>query len=294
MPDTSPPSSPSGKPAPPREGFLFPGEPEGPSPASTTPGGHGAPADEASSEYVHHAQVRAATPPRRVPVAIALTALLVAAGGAGWLAWGLLKDAPAEAPVNLSPKVTGEHLEALKRDLESELDLGSDPVVRDLRQRLLRDPEDMEALLSMGYLHVQRREYDRARGYYLYASQVDPASLEARTHLGTVAYFLGNVEEALHHYQQVLALDKDYTVALFEMGAVLRYGKNDLPAAIETWEHFLRLDPDAEEAERIRGLVAEAKRMIRTGEWKPTPPSARPTVPKGPPEEMPWPGEVRQ
>lgn len=245
----------------------------------------------AAEHEERHVPVRAPKPPRRVPV-VAVLALLVGVIGAAWVAGVLLSDAPIEEPPKMRAATGTEspELAALRLALESELELGEDPVVVDLRQRLLHNPEDLEALLTMGYIHVQRKEYDKARGYYLYASQVNPRSLEARTHLGTTAYFLGNIDEAMHHYEEVLALDPDYTVALFEMGAVQRYGKNDLPGAIRTWERFLELDPDAEEARQIRELVAEAKRMVESGEWKPPAPEEKPKPVN--PEDLPWPGQT--
>ncbi|MDH5527999.1 MAG: tetratricopeptide repeat protein [Nitrospirota bacterium] len=266
--------------------LAFPQEPEPVPPSAEAP----STGDSAEAEE-RKVRVRKPRGPKRVPV-VAVLALVAAAVGAAWVAGMLLSDPAMESSTPQMRTTTGTEspeLAALRRALESELELGEDPMVVDLRQRLLRNPEDLEALLTMGYVHVQRKEYDKARGYYLYASQVDPRSLEARTHLGTTAYFLGNIEEALHHYDQVLALDPDYTVALFEMGAVLRFGKNDLPAAIRTWERFLELDPDAEEARQVRELVAEAKRMVDSGEWKPPAPHAKPEPVD--PETLPWPGQ---
>lgn len=175
---------------------------------------------------------------------------------------------------------------SLAAEIQEKLSEPEGPAFQILRNRLQENPADVDALLSMGYLYVTRRDYLKARGYYLQASQEAPENLEARTHLGTVAYFLDNLDEALHHYQSVLALDPDYTVALFEMGAALRYGKEDLPAAIQTWERFLALDPEADEADQIRGLVAEAKQMIADG-WQPPAPDPKTETP---PQE-PWPGE---
>ncbi|MBI5136086.1 MAG: tetratricopeptide repeat protein [Nitrospirae bacterium] len=174
-------------------------------------------------------------------------------------------------------------------DVQAALQGEGDPHLLALKAQLAQNPEDVEALLSVGYLYVKQRDYGKARGYYLRASQVAPKNLEARTHLGTVAYFLGDTDEALHHYRQVLALDPDYTVALFEMGAVLRYGKGDLQGAVDTWEHFLRLDPEAEEAARIRELVAETRKLIATGAaGHPDTAPPHPAAPKAP-ADAPWP-----
>jgi len=165
-----------------------------------------------------------------------------------------------------------------------------DPRLPGLRARLDENPEDVDALLSAGYVYVEHHAYTKARGYYLRASQVAPENVEARTHLGTVAYFLGHLDEALHHYEQALALDPDYAPAYFEMGAALRFGRHDLQGAIDAWEHFLKLDPDAEEAGRIHELVAEARRMLAEG-TAPEPSAPAPEPAPFDPATAPWPGQ---
>lgn len=233
-------------------------------------------------------------------VGVALTAA-VAAGLVGWWAAGPLPGAPVRdgsppaSPPPASPagaQSTADRIaiEGTTRALEAELAEGNDPDIRALRAELAANPDDVEALLSMGYLYVQRRAYSKARGYYLRASQVAPANLEARTHLGTVAYFQGNLDEALHHYREALALNPDYAPAYFEMGAALRFGRHDLQGAIDAWEHFLKLDPDAEEAGRIRDLVAEARRMLAEGA-APEPSAPVPEPAPFDPATAPWPGQ---
>lgn len=202
--------------------------------------------------------------------------LLTAAGWAVGIACvvvavGLfMSDVPVPKPISPYVKVgvaggaAPDHagVQALASDLEAELAKENDPHLLALKGRLAQNPNDTEALLDIGFLYVKEKQYAKARGYYLRASQTAPKNLEARTHLGTVAYFLGDVDEALHHYDQVLALDPNYTVALFEMGAVLRFGKDDLQGAVDTWERFLELDPEAREAENIRNLVDQTKAQI--------------------------------
>lgn len=164
-----------------------------------------------------------------------------------------------------------------------------DPRLAPLEARLAEDPEDVDALLSAGYVYVEHHAYAKARDYYLRAARVAPDNVEARTHLGTVAYFLGDLDEALHHYEEALALNPDYAPAYFEMGAALRFGRQDLKGAVEAWEHFLSLDPDAQEAARIRELVAEARRMLAEG-TAPAPHAPPPAEPFDP-ETAPWPGQ---
>jgi len=244
---------------------------------------------------------------------LAAAAVLVAgaAVAVGWLSTAdRVPDTPAARAAGASatppaasavtdPRAAAERfrMESAAKALKRELDRGDDPRAAALRERLAADPDDVEALLALGDMSVRRRAYAEAKGFYLHAAKVAPQNLEARTHLGTVAYFLGDPDEALHHYRQALALDPDYTVALFEMGAVLRFGKEDLAGAVATWEHFLRLDPDAPEAARIRELVAEARRLIAAGHTgapaaRPqAAPAASPEPAPADPASAPWPGE---
>ena len=230
-----------------------------------------------------------------VPILGGALVVCIAAALVGWL----LSDTPnssssAPHPQAASGAEAKRGAGALAGELEKSLAAEEDPHLLSLKGILAENPEDLEALLGVGYLYVQQRAYSKAKGYYLRAAQVAPGSLEARTHLGTVAYFLGDVDEALHHYDQVLSVDPDYTVALFEMGAVLRFGKGDLEGAATAWERFLGLDPEAEEAEQIRDLVAETRALIAEGPVSHgTAPDADATpAPEADPAHAPWPGEA--
>jgi len=255
------------------------------------------------------------TPVRRT-VAVAVAALVVAGAAAavGRMASGSLRPAAPAAPVHAAPPgaATSETPDGVpesvqrireakvQAELRKVLDPGApgaaepegdaDPRLAPLLARLKANPDDVDALLSAGYVYVQHHAYDKARGYYLHAAQVAPDNVEARTHLGTVAYFLGNLDEALHHYEQALALNPDYAPAYFEMGAALRFGRHDLAGAVKAWERFLELDPGAAEAGRIRELVAETKRMLAEG-TAPAPgtPGQGHAAPLDP-STAPWPG----
>jgi tetratricopeptide (TPR) repeat protein len=247
------------------------------------------------------------TPVRRAATVAAALALAAVTGVVGYLASGPhprtperaegpAPAPPAPAPAS-DPKSAADEVRVAKvrAGLEAKLAEEEDPHILALEARLKENPADVDALLSIGYLYVQRREYSKARGYYMRAAQVAPGNVEARTHLGSVAYFLGHLDEALHHYEQALALDPDYAPAYFEMGAALRFGRGDLQGAIDAWERFLVLDPQAEEADRIRELIAEARRMLAEG----TAPNVRHPAEPGPvpepvpidPESAPWPGQ---
>ena len=232
------------------------------------------------------------TPSHNTPsirTVLIFTVAALAAAGTGWL---VVSNLPESKPgivtdTSVPQAVQSAQARSASREIRAHLEEPDDPHIEALRAALMENPNDIEILLSLGDVYVRERQYVKAKGYYLRASQVAPENLEARTHLGTVAYFLGDVDEALHHYDQVLALNPDYTVALFEMGAVLRYGKQDLPTAVKTWERFLALDPDAEESGQIRELVAEAKKIMTEG--PPVVRQSRPAREAVDPESIPWP-----
>ncbi len=239
-----------------------------------------------------------ATPPTPSAPPTAMKSIAVTVGWAVGLAAvvtgvGLyMSDVPTpksmvKAAPNVMPANHPNPVQSAANDLQNLLRNEADPHLLSLKKQLAIDPNDVESLLSIGILYVQQKEYSKAKGYYLRAAQVAPKNLEARTHLGTVAYFLGDVDEALHHYDEVLALNPDYTVALFEMGAVLRYGKGDLQAAVDAWQRFLALDPDAKEADQIRQLVIESKALLAKQNQPPQPLSGHPDQ-----STAPWPGKT--
>ena len=142
---------------------------------------------------------------------------------------------------------------------------GQDPTTP-LRARLLQNPQDVEALLGLAHLHLDRERLDDAEAIYRQVLSLQPKNVEAITHLGTVLLGRGQAVAALREYDAALAIQPDYVHALWDKATLLQEVMQDYPAAIRTWEAFARaVGPDSQDAKTAERFIGEARDAMQKG-----------------------------
>jgi cytochrome c-type biogenesis protein CcmH/NrfG len=132
-------------------------------------------------------------------------------------------------------------------------------MVRDYRARLEKDPGDLEALLGMAELNLQRQDLSQAIDFYKRALEVDPGNAEALARFGMVLAGTGHFPEALTALDRALARDPNHVEALWWKGQVQLYGLKDRAGAAATWERVAGLLPPGPEREKAQAALAEAR-----------------------------------
>lgn len=130
-----------------------------------------------------------------------------------------------------------------------------------LRDILARDPDNLNAALSLANKLYDARRYAEAVPYYQTAFRLDPTNVEVSTDLGTALYYSGQPDAALAQYQQSLALDATHAQTLFNIGIVAFEGKGDARRAIDSWERLLSTNPNYPERARVEQLLAQARQQ---------------------------------
>jgi tetratricopeptide (TPR) repeat protein len=125
----------------------------------------------------------------------------------------------------------------------------------------LADPENapIPAQLKMAHEALDRGQLDEARRVYQRVLARDPQNVEAITHIGSVLYQEGRVDDALKQVEEALRIDPTYIHALWDRAQYLFHGKRDFPAAARAAEAFLKVVPDGPDADNVRKLLAEAR-----------------------------------
>jgi cytochrome c-type biogenesis protein CcmH/NrfG len=140
---------------------------------------------------------------------------------------------------------------------------GQDPTTP-WRARLLQNPQDVGALLSLAHIHLDEQRLDDAESLYRQVLSLQPKNVEAITHLGTVMLGRGQAGVALRQYDQALAIQPDYIHALWDKANLLQQVMQDYPAAIRTWEIFLRtVGPDSQDGKTAQQLIAAAREAMK-------------------------------
>jgi tetratricopeptide (TPR) repeat protein len=131
--------------------------------------------------------------------------------------------------------------------------------VTEYKQRLERNPEDMEALVFLGNANYDITRFDKASEYYERVLAIDPTNITVRTDLATSYYKTGQVDRALNEIQTVLQQSPDHETALFNLGIILLSDKTDRKGAIEAWEKLLKEHPDSARSQELRQTIEELR-----------------------------------
>jgi cytochrome c-type biogenesis protein CcmH len=134
--------------------------------------------------------------------------------------------------------------------------------IREYRARLAKDPRDVEALLGIGELNVQRQNPKEAIEYYKRVLEIEPENPRALAPIGLILGGAGYADEALRIFERILARDPNYPVALWGKGWTLYERKQDYAGAIAAWERLLGTPGLAADTDQIAALLVEARKKL--------------------------------
>ena len=130
-----------------------------------------------------------------------------------------------------------------------------DLVVPELEQVLRLHPNQVNAMLNLGYSQLQLARYEDARQSFQRALEILPESLTAHSNLGLVHFRLREYDEAIRYYLRVLELaaekkhygtrdrtDEQILVARLQLGGAYA-AAGDVEAAIRQYERALQSNP---------------------------------------------------
>jgi tetratricopeptide (TPR) repeat protein len=134
-----------------------------------------------------------------------------------------------------------------------------DGALAELERALTLAPEDdnLEQALANGLSRAGR--FEEAMRHYEAILARTPCYLGALTNLGAAHERRGNVDEGIRHYQRAIGCDPDYANAYRNLGAALAR-KGELEGALEALRKAQSLSPGDEE---IRAAIAEIESLER-------------------------------
>lgn len=124
------------------------------------------------------------------------------------------------------------------------------------------DRSSYEANLRMGWLHYKAGMHKESLAYYKIAAGLMPYAIEAKLGCTYPAAALGNTEELIRQYDQVLTIDPQNATANYWRG-MIHYGKKEYAQAFKCFEKLVNLYPFGHD-----GLLMFAWTSLRLGKTR--------------------------
>jgi len=120
------------------------------------------------------------------------------------------------------------------------------------------DPNSAGALVNLGTVYFNARDWREAERYYAKAVEVDPEYALAHFNLGNLYDERGNRQQALSHYLAALRIQPSYADAHYNVALLYQSAGQQLKA-VHHWKLYLKLDPNSAWAAIARRELAKLK-----------------------------------
>ena len=134
--------------------------------------------------------------------------------------------------------------------------------VKQLQERLNKDPNDIEAAQSLGNLYYDKEDAGLAILYYRHALDINPDLSGVRTDMGAMYWRNNDLSLAEQAFREVIARDPVFGQAYVNLGLLLYHAKNNIMEARSVWQRLIDIDPDHEAAAKARELLWETAALV--------------------------------
>lgn len=129
-----------------------------------------------------------------------------------------------------------------------------------LMAELKSEPKDVEALIALGDVYFEAKNYNVAGGWMRRAVAADPGNMTAHMALGAAEFNIGDAADARTNWLDVVSADPKDVEAYYDLGFVyVSKEPPDMTDAKKVWEKVIALAPHSSEAKtvemHIKGLT---------------------------------------
>lgn len=135
--------------------------------------------------------------------------------------------------------------------------------IQSLKEIVKKDPKNLPAWVELGNLYFDTDQPKEAIEAYKQYLAVKPDNADVRTDLGIMYKKTGELDKALEEFRKAAKIDAKHPNSRYNIGLVLLHDKQDIKGAIVAWEDYLKVDPNSERAQRLRGQMERMKTMVK-------------------------------
>jgi len=160
-----------------------------------------------------------------------------------------------------TPSATAPHAPEADPNAQAALAQAAAPLL----EAVNKDPKDYDALVKLGDLFYDGKQFPGAIQYYERALVIHPDNPDVRTDMGTAYWYTGDADKAITELQTSLKYRPGHPQTLFNLGWVRWQGKTDPKGAVEAWEQLLKANPDYPQRQQVEQYIAKAKEHAARG-----------------------------
>jgi tetratricopeptide (TPR) repeat protein len=134
----------------------------------------------------------------------------------------------------------------------------AEEIVEAYQKAIELDPKAAGAMVNLGTLHFNARQWREAERYYRQALEADPDYPLAHFDLANLYDERGDRAKAMEHYNAALKISPNYADAHYNL-ALLYQGSNQPMKAVRHWTTYLKLDPASQWANIARRELSKLR-----------------------------------
>ena len=124
-----------------------------------------------------------------------------------------------------------------------------------LLAQLKSDPNNAQLLNQIGIMYRSAHQFKEAQQYFQKSLAIDTKNPDVRSDMAACMFYTGDVDGAIKELQQALKYDPKHPGALMNLGIVEWKAKNDVPAAVASWEKLLKLNPNFPQKDAVERMI---------------------------------------
>ncbi|HEX21126.1 MAG TPA: tetratricopeptide repeat protein [Actinobacteria bacterium] len=131
--------------------------------------------------------------------------------------------------------------------------------IKPFNERLAQNPNDLDAILSIGEIYNEAGKYPDALKMFQRALNLQPKDKLALTDAGAALLQMGQTNDGIAKIDEALTIDPNFDYALFMKASYLQQIKNDYQGSLKILEGLKSRLTDKEKISAIDQLIAQIK-----------------------------------
>lgn len=122
-----------------------------------------------------------------------------------------------------------------------------------------KDPKKLQDLIKLGDISMDNNRFNEAIDAYTKVLEIDPTNASVLSDRAFCFRHLGKIDEAVEDLGKAVEADPDHAVAHFNLAVILDHDLGNNQEAVEHFERYLQLSPNAPNAEQIKNEISRLK-----------------------------------